>query len=50
MHELPGDPICLDEYEGRSGRTPLPFNLRLVPRHDDVIKLAEQSSEVVLKF
>lgn len=50
MYELPGQPICLEEYEGRSGRTPLPYNVRLIPRHDSVISLAEQSSEITLEF
>jgi len=50
MHEIPGEPICLDEYEGLSGRTPLPYNVQLVPRHDNVVALAEQSSEITLEF
>ncbi|KAJ3768549.1 cytochrome P450 [Lentinula raphanica] len=30
---LPDEPISLEEYEGLSGRTPLPFRIRLQPRH-----------------
>ncbi|KAJ3842653.1 cytochrome P450 [Lentinula raphanica] len=32
FHSLPDEPISLKEYEGLSGRTPLPFRLRLEPR------------------
>ena len=50
MHEVPGQPICLDEYEGLSGRTPLPYDVQLIPRHDNVIPIAEHSSEITLEF
>lgn len=46
MFEKPGQPICLDEYEGTSGRTPVPYNVQLVPRHAGVVSLAEQLREV----
>ncbi|KAJ4466755.1 cytochrome P450 [Lentinula aciculospora] len=32
FHSLPDEPISLKEYEGLSGRTPLPFRLGLEPR------------------
>jgi len=35
---VPGQPISF-EYKGQSGRTPLPFKLHLVPRHDRVYSL-----------
>ncbi|TCD64999.1 hypothetical protein EIP91_003367 [Steccherinum ochraceum] len=50
MYELPGQPICLDEYEGLSGRTPLPYKVSLIPRHDNVLSLVEQSKEMTLEF
>ncbi|KAH8102034.1 cytochrome P450 [Cristinia sonorae] len=50
MHEIPGHPISLEEYEGRNGRSPLPFNMRLIPRHDNVISLGEQLKEITLEF
>ncbi|KIK54001.1 hypothetical protein GYMLUDRAFT_77292 [Collybiopsis luxurians FD-317 M1] len=36
FYSLPDEPISLEEYEGLSGRTPVPFRLRLEPRHDQV--------------
>ncbi|KAF8996231.1 cytochrome P450 [Cyathus striatus] len=33
---LPDQPISLQEYEGYSGHSPLPFKVRLVPRHEGV--------------
>ena len=34
--ELPAEPINLDEYSGLSGRSPIPFKVRLIPRHPNV--------------
>lgn len=34
MREIPGEPIDLEEYEGLSGRSPRPFRIQLVPRHE----------------
>lgn len=31
---VPGEPISLEEYEGHSGRTPIPFKVKLLPRHE----------------
>ncbi|KAH9998122.1 cytochrome P450 [Russula compacta] len=44
----PGESISLDEYEGESGRTPLPYRLSLTPRHDRVQSLLEAEQEVTL--
>ncbi|KAF9882628.1 hypothetical protein FE257_005823 [Aspergillus nanangensis] len=41
MHEIPEEPIDLKEYDGLSGRSPVPFRIRLTPRHDNVAKLLE---------
>ncbi|KAJ6589401.1 cytochrome P450 [Mycena capillaripes] len=32
--DVPEEPICLDEHERSSGRTPLPFRMLLTPRHE----------------
>ncbi|KAJ6549311.1 cytochrome P450 [Mycena vulgaris] len=36
---LPSEPISLEEYEGMSGRTPLPFRVVFEPRHENEIKV-----------
>lgn len=36
MHEVPGEPIDLKEYDGLSGRSPIPFRITLKPRHENV--------------
>ena len=38
FHELPNEPISLEEYEGTSGRTPVPFRIRIVPRFEGLEK------------
>ena len=48
MHEVPGEPISLEEYEGKSGRVPVPFSVRLVPRHDRVRSIVESRGEIPL--
>ncbi|KAJ7837968.1 cytochrome P450 [Mycena olivaceomarginata] len=48
VHSLPSEPISLQEYEGRSGRTPLPFKVRFTPRHDRVGKFLDGVSEITL--
>ncbi len=45
---LPDEPISLEEYEGESGRTPLPYRITLTPRHDGVQALLEAEEEVTL--
>ncbi|KZT73750.1 cytochrome P450 [Daedalea quercina L-15889] len=39
MVEIPSEPIDLKEYDGLSGRSPVPFRIRLVPRHENVAKV-----------
>lgn len=39
MYEIPGEPIDLSEYDGLSGRSPVPFRIRLEPRHPNVGKV-----------
>ena len=34
FHQVPSAPISLAEYEGSSGRTPLPFKIQLALRHE----------------
>ncbi|KAJ3813392.1 cytochrome P450 [Lentinula aff. lateritia] len=36
MESLPDEPIDLKEYDGLSGRSPVPFRINLIPRHDKV--------------
>lgn len=36
LEQVPGHPIDLREYDGMSGRSPVPFHIRLTPRHDNV--------------
>lgn len=48
VHEMPNEPISLEEYEGQSGRTPKPFRVRLIPRHDRVHALLQSRDEITL--
>lgn len=43
--EVTGKPISLEEYEGSSGRTPLPFQVVISPRHPDVVSLLQEVEE-----
>ncbi|KAH7107214.1 cytochrome P450 [Auriculariales sp. MPI-PUGE-AT-0066] len=36
MEAIPGQPIDLNEYDGQSGRSPVPFKIRCIPRHENV--------------
>jgi hypothetical protein len=36
MREIPGKPIDLKEYDGLSGRSPVPFEVQVEPRHSGV--------------
>jgi len=36
MEEIPGEPIDLKEYDGLSGRSPVPFRIKMIPRDDMV--------------
>jgi len=38
FHALPDEPISLEEYEGASGRTPVPFRIGIVPRFEGLEK------------
>ncbi|KAI0312784.1 cytochrome P450 [Amylostereum chailletii] len=40
------EPISLEEYEGTHGRTPIPYKVRLVPRHDKVHLMTDEREEV----
>jgi hypothetical protein len=48
IRALPDEPISLEEYEGESGRTPLPYRITLTPRHDRVQTLLEAEQEITL--
>lgn len=39
MSEMPEEPIDLTEYDGLSGRSPVPFRVRFTPRHENVAKI-----------
>ncbi|KAI0064977.1 cytochrome P450 [Artomyces pyxidatus] len=48
IKSLPDEPISLEEYEGESGRTPLPFRIQVIPRHDRVQAILEAEDEITL--
>ncbi|KAI0250487.1 cytochrome P450 [Lactifluus subvellereus] len=48
IRSLPDEPISLEEYEGESGRTPMPYRIMLIPRHDRMQALLEAEKEVTL--
>ncbi|KAJ7154265.1 cytochrome P450 [Mycena filopes] len=39
MTEIPGHPIDLKEYDGLSGRSPLPYKINMTPRHEGVAEV-----------
>uniref|UniRef100_A0A0W0FAE3 Cytochrome P450 n=1 Tax=Moniliophthora roreri TaxID=221103 RepID=A0A0W0FAE3_MONRR len=39
MEQIPGEPIDLEEYDGLSGRSPVPFRIKMIPRHEKVIEV-----------
>ncbi|KAF9486131.1 cytochrome P450, partial [Pholiota conissans] len=39
MDEIPGEKLDLKEYDGLSGRSPVPFRVKMLPRHDNVEKV-----------
>ncbi|THU77992.1 cytochrome P450 [Dendrothele bispora CBS 962.96] len=45
---VPGEPISLDEYEGHSGRTPIPYRLGFIPRVNQLHSLLEMRQETAL--
>jgi hypothetical protein len=48
IRSLPDEPISLEDYEGKSGRTPLPYRVMFIPRHDRVQALLEAEQEITL--
>ncbi|KAJ7337558.1 cytochrome P450 [Mycena albidolilacea] len=48
VKSIPSEPISLEEYEGMSGRTPLPFRVKFEPRNDSVHGLVENIQEIKL--
>jgi len=50
FHSLPDEPISLEEYEGLSGRTPLPFRLKLTPRIEKLGEFLETKGETTLNL
>ena len=39
MQQLPNEPIDLTEYDGLSGRSPVPFRIKMTPRHERVAEV-----------
>ncbi|KAF9000908.1 cytochrome P450 [Cyathus striatus] len=39
MEEIPDQPIDLKEYDGLSGRSPVPFHIKMIPRHEKVAEV-----------
>ncbi|KAF8073465.1 cytochrome P450 [Lyophyllum atratum] len=50
FRSLPDEPISLEEYEGLSGRTPLPFRLKLTPRIDNLDEFLQTKEEITLQL
>jgi hypothetical protein len=48
IRSVPDEPISLEEYDGESGRTPVPYRVTFTPRHDRVQMLLETEQEVTL--
>lgn len=44
ISEVPGEPIDLTEYDGLSGRSPLPYRVTMKPRHAGVKEVIENVS------
>ncbi|KAF9261047.1 cytochrome P450 [Marasmius fiardii PR-910] len=42
MKETPGEPINLKEYDGLSGRSPVPFRIKMIPRHAKVMEVLDR--------
>ena len=43
-----GEPISLQEYQGKSGRTPMPYRVVLTPRHEKVASMLDVEDEIKL--
>lgn len=41
LEQVPGHPIDLREYDGLSGRSPVPFHIKLIPRHNNVKRVLD---------
>ncbi|KAF9517510.1 hypothetical protein BS47DRAFT_1290846 [Hydnum rufescens UP504] len=41
MEQVPGEPIDLKEYDGLSGRSPVPFRIQMIPRDHLVAEVLE---------
>jgi hypothetical protein len=41
MEQVPGEPIDLKEYDGLSGRSPVPFRIKMIPRDHKVAEVLE---------
>ncbi|KAF9456426.1 cytochrome P450 [Collybia nuda] len=41
MEQLPEEPINLNDYDGLSGRSPVPFRIKAIPRDDKVAEVLE---------
>ncbi len=39
MQQLPEEPIDLKEYDGLSGRSPVPFHIKMIPRGEHVAEV-----------
>ena len=50
IHALPNEPISLEEYDGESGRTPLSYRLRMVPRLDNLPMILQEADEVKISW
>ncbi|KAJ7118892.1 cytochrome P450 [Mycena epipterygia] len=48
FHSVPEEPISLEEYEGASGRTPLPFRMKLSPRHELAKHILEADNKMAM--
>jgi hypothetical protein len=46
IRSLPDEPISVEEYDGKSALTPLPYRVTLTPRHERVQALLEAEKEV----
>ena len=45
IRALPDEPIDLNEYEGNSGRAPVPFRIQITPRHNKVRDVLDSERE-----
>jgi hypothetical protein len=41
MEAVPGEPIDLKEYDGLSGRSPVPFRIKMIPRDHKVAEILQ---------